>query len=158
MQTIFQTALPLSSARCRCTKYYKYPQILPQRHTWLKIRNSITKICDTTLAFLNLYQLYIILPACITHCKFYTPELINYCCFGTSTLSPWAKTTFLHIFFQLTMEEEHSKGPSHNNSEEAAEYVRSVNSLSKSFDTNIRGFDRYKCLDAWETFLTATRR
>ena len=53
------------------------------------------------------------------------------------------------------MEEEHSKAPSHNNPEEAAEYVRSVNSLSKSFDTNISGFDRYKPLDAWETFLHA---
>ena len=53
------------------------------------------------------------------------------------------------------MEEEHSKGPSHNNPEEAAEYVRSVNSLSQSFDTSIRGFDRYKHLDAWETFLHA---
>ena len=53
------------------------------------------------------------------------------------------------------MEEEPSKGPSHNNPEEAAEYVRSVNSLLKSFVTSIRGFDRYKCLDAWETFLHA---
>ena len=53
------------------------------------------------------------------------------------------------------MEEEHSKGPSHNNPEEAAEDVRSVNSLSQSFDTNIHGFDHYKCLDAWETFLHA---
>ena len=53
------------------------------------------------------------------------------------------------------MEEEHSKGPSHNNPEEAAEYVRSVNSLSQSFDTSIRGFDRYLRLDAWETFLHA---
>ena len=53
------------------------------------------------------------------------------------------------------MEEEHSKGPSHNNPEEAAQYVRSVNSLLKSFVTNIRGFDRYKHLDAWETFLHA---
>ena len=51
------------------------------------------------------------------------------------------------------MEEEHSKGPSHNNPEETAEYVRSVNSLSQSSDTNICGFDHYKCLDAWETFL-----
>ena len=51
------------------------------------------------------------------------------------------------------MEEEHSKGPPHNNPEEAAEYVRSVNSLSQSFDTSIHGFDRYLCLDAWETFL-----
>ena len=68
---IFQTAPPLSNARCRCTEYYKYPRILPQRHTWLEIRNSITKIRDTTLAFLNLYQLYIFfLPACVAHCKF----------------------------------------------------------------------------------------
>ena len=53
------------------------------------------------------------------------------------------------------MEEEHPKGPSHNNPEKAAQYVRSVNSLLKFFVTNICGFDRYKCLDAWETFLHA---
>ena len=53
------------------------------------------------------------------------------------------------------MEEELSKGPSHNNLEEAAEYVRSVNSLTESFDTSIRGFDHYLRLDAWETFLHA---
>ena len=51
------------------------------------------------------------------------------------------------------MEEEHPKGPSHNNPEEAAKYVRSVNLLLQSFVTDIHGFDRYKCLDAWETFL-----
>ena len=53
------------------------------------------------------------------------------------------------------MEEEHPKGPSHNNPEEAAKYVRSVNSLLQSFVTDIRGFDCYKRLDAWETFLHA---
>ena len=53
------------------------------------------------------------------------------------------------------MEEEHPKGSSHNNPEEAAKYVRSVNSLLQSFVTDIHGFDRYKCLDAWETFLHA---
>ena len=53
------------------------------------------------------------------------------------------------------MEEEPSKGPSHNNPEEAAQYVRSVNSLLKSSVTNIHGFNRYKHLDAWETFLHA---
>ena len=53
------------------------------------------------------------------------------------------------------MEEEPSKGPSHNNPVEAAEYVRSVNSLLQSFVTDIRGFNRYKHLDAWETFLHA---
>ena len=39
------------------------------------------------------------------------------------------------------MEEEHAKGPSHNNPEEAAEYVRSVTSLTDSFDTSIRGLN-----------------
>ena len=53
------------------------------------------------------------------------------------------------------MEEESSKGPSHNNPKEAANYVRAVNSLLKFFVTSIRGFNRYKCLDAWETFLHA---
>ena len=51
------------------------------------------------------------------------------------------------------MEEEHAKGPSHNNVEEAAEYVRSVTSLTDSFDTSIRGLNRYLCLDAWQTFI-----
>ena len=58
-------------------------------------------------------------------------------------------------FLQYVMEEEHPKGPSHNNPEEAAKYVRAVNSLLQSFVTDIRGFDRYKRLDAWETFLHA---
>ena len=53
------------------------------------------------------------------------------------------------------MEEEHAKAPSHNNPEEAAEYVRSVNSLTDSFDTSIHGFDRYLRLDAWQTFIHA---
>ena len=53
------------------------------------------------------------------------------------------------------MEEEHTKGPSHNNPEEAATYVRSVNSLTDSFDMSIRGFDRYLRLEAWQTFIHA---
>ena len=51
------------------------------------------------------------------------------------------------------MEEEHAKGPSHNNPEEAAEYVRSVTSLTDSFDMSIRGLNRYLRLDAWQTFI-----
>ena len=53
------------------------------------------------------------------------------------------------------MEDEHTKGPSHNNPQEAAKYVKAVNLLLQSFVTDIRGFDHYKCLDAWETFLHA---
>ena len=51
------------------------------------------------------------------------------------------------------MEEEQAKGPSHNNSQEAAEYVRSVTSLTDSFGMSIHGFDRYLHLDAWQTFI-----
>ena len=61
---------------------------------------------------------------------------------------------FLHMYFlQFVMEEEPTKGPVHNNPEEAANYVKAVNLLLQSFVTDIRGFDHYKHLDAWETFL-----
>ena len=64
------------------------------------------------------------------------------------------QTTFLHMYFlQYIMEDEHTKGPSHNNPEEVANYVKAVNLLLQSFVSDIRGFDRYKCLDTWETFL-----
>ena len=56
---------------------------------------------------------------------------------------------------QYVMKEEHPKGPSHNNPEEAANYVKAVNLLLQSFVNDIRGFDHYKRLDAWETFLHA---
>ena len=58
-------------------------------------------------------------------------------------------------FLQSVMEEEHPKGPSHNNPEEAVKYVKAVNSLLQSFVSNICGFNYYKRLDAWETFLHA---
>ena len=51
------------------------------------------------------------------------------------------------------MKEEHAKGPSHNNPEEAAEYVKSVTSLTDSFSTSIHGLNRYQRLDAWQTFI-----
>ena len=53
------------------------------------------------------------------------------------------------------MEEQSSKGPSHNNPKEAANYVTAVDLLLKHFVSSIHGFDHYKHLDAWETFLHA---
>ena len=51
---------------------------------------------------------------------------------------------FLHMyFFQYVMEEEHTKEPSHNNPEEAANYVKAVNTLLQSFVNDNRGFNRY---------------
>ena len=76
-------------------------------------------------------------------------SLINHCCFGTSTVSPWAKATFLYMFFfqyanhQNVMEDEHTKEPSHNNPEEAANYVKAVNTLLQSFVNDIHGFNCY---------------
>ena len=53
------------------------------------------------------------------------------------------------------MEEESSKGPSHNNLKEAANYLKAVNLLLEHFVLSIHGFNRDKRLDAWETFLHA---
>ena len=51
------------------------------------------------------------------------------------------------------MEDEHTKEPSHNNPQEAADYVKAVNLLLQSFVNDIRGFNRYKRQDAYKTFL-----
>ena len=61
---------------------------------------------------------------------------------------------FLHMyFFQYVMEDEHTKEPSHNNPEEAADYVKAVNTLLQSFVNDIRSFNRYKRQDAYKNFL-----
>ena len=41
------------------------------------------------------------------------------------------------------MEEEHTKEPSHNNPEEAANYMKAVNMLLQSFVSDICGFNHY---------------
>ena len=51
------------------------------------------------------------------------------------------------------MDKEHTKEPSHNNPEEAANYVKAVNTLLKTFVSDIRGFDRYAHQDAYKNFL-----
>ena len=51
------------------------------------------------------------------------------------------------------MEEEHTKEPSHNNPEEAANYVKAVDTLLKSFVSDIHGFNCYACQDAYKNFL-----
>ena len=51
------------------------------------------------------------------------------------------------------MEEEHTKEPSHNNPEEAANYVKAVDVLLKMFVSDIRGFNPYARQDAYKNFL-----
>ena len=51
------------------------------------------------------------------------------------------------------MEEEHTKEPSHNNPEEAANYVKAVDTLLKMFVCDIHGFNSYAHQDAYKNFL-----
>ena len=51
------------------------------------------------------------------------------------------------------MEEEHTKEPSHNNPEEATNYVKAVDNLLKKFVSDIHGFNPYACQDAYKNFL-----
>ena len=51
------------------------------------------------------------------------------------------------------MEEEHTKEPSHNNPEEAANYVKAVNMLLKMFVSDIHGFNPYAHQEAYKNFL-----
>ena len=49
--------------------------------------------------------------------------------------------------------EEHTKEPSHNNPEEAANYVKAVDTLLKKFVSDIHGFDHYARENAYQNFL-----
>ena len=51
------------------------------------------------------------------------------------------------------MEEEHTKEPSHNNPEEATNYVKAVDNLLKKFVSDIHGFNPYAHQDAYKNFL-----
>ena len=51
------------------------------------------------------------------------------------------------------MEEEHTKEPSHNNPEEAINYVKAVDMLLKTFVSDIHGFNPYAHQDAYKNFL-----
>ena len=52
------------------------------------------------------------------------------------------------------MEEEHTKEPSHNNPEEATNYVKAVDKLLKTFVNDISGFNPYAARqDAYKNFL-----
>ena len=51
------------------------------------------------------------------------------------------------------MEEEHTKEPSHNNPEEATNYVKAVDMLLKTFVSDIHGFNPYACQDVYKNFL-----
>ena len=51
------------------------------------------------------------------------------------------------------MDEEPTKEPSHNNPEEAADYLKAVNNLLDKFVNDVRGFNPYACRDAYKNFV-----
>ena len=51
------------------------------------------------------------------------------------------------------MEEEHTKEPSRNNPQEATNYVKAVDTLLKTFVSDIHGFNPYAHQDAYKNFL-----
>ena len=51
------------------------------------------------------------------------------------------------------MEEEHTKEPSHNYPEDAAQYVKDVNALLQTSVSDIHGFNHYARLAAYTNFL-----
>ena len=53
------------------------------------------------------------------------------------------------------MEEEHTKEPSHNNPEEAAQYVKDVNALLQTFVSDIHGFNHYARLHTFYTLYSS---
>ena len=50
------------------------------------------------------------------------------------------------------MEIEHTKEPSHNNPDEATNYVKAVDNLLKKFVSDICGFNPYARQDAYKNF------
>ena len=51
------------------------------------------------------------------------------------------------------MDEEPTKEPSHNNPEEAANYLKAANNLLDKFVNDIRGFNPYAHRDAYKNFV-----
>ena len=51
------------------------------------------------------------------------------------------------------MDEEPSKEPSHNNPEEASNYLKALDNLLDKFVNDIHGFNPYACQDAYKNFV-----
>ena len=89
----------------------------------------------------------------IIYCKFYTLTNQSLLLWHKYLESLGKSDIFTHVFFQYVMENKHTKEPSHNNPEEAADCVKAVNLLLQSFVNDIRGSNHHKRQDAYKTFL-----
>ena len=54
---------------------------------------------------------------------------------------------------ETNMDKEQTKVPSHNNPEEATQYLKAVNNLLDKFVEDIHGFNPYACQDAYQNFI-----
>ena len=102
----FLDNLALSNARCRCTKYYKYPRILPKHHPWLKIQNSITIFHDYLFGFskflstFNFFYMLLCLHS-IIYCNFYTLTNQSLLLWHKYHESLGKSDIFTHVFFSV---------------------------------------------------------
>ena len=103
LPTIFWTAPHFFTLGVAVPNTINTHEFHPKHHIWLKIQNSITIFCDYLLAFQNSCQLELFLHAVLLAQYYpnvsFKNSLTNNCCFGTSTKSPWAKMTFLYMYF-----------------------------------------------------------
>ena len=98
LQTIFWTATHFLTLGVTVPNTINTHEFHLECHIWLKIQNSITIFRDYLWLFKIFVNLNAILLAYIINCKFKN-SITNNCCFGTSTTSPWAKATFLYMYF-----------------------------------------------------------
>ena len=104
LQMIFQTTPAISNARCCCTEYYKYSQILRKCHTWLEIQNSITIIHGYFFGiskFVSTFYIFYMLRCLhsIIHCKFYTLTNQSLLLWHKYLESLGKNNVFTHVFF-----------------------------------------------------------
>ena len=102
LQTIFWTAPHFLTLSVIVLNTINTHEFHLEHHIWLKIQNSITIFCGYLWLFkilvnLNFFFYTLSCLHSINNCKFKN-SLTNNCCFGTSTVSPWAKATFLHMY------------------------------------------------------------
>ena len=102
LQTIFRTAPHFLTLGVTVLNTINTHEFCLECHIWLKIQNSITIFRGYLWLFKILVNLnFFYMLSClhsITNCKFKN-SLTNNCCFGTSTVSPWAQAMFLYMYF-----------------------------------------------------------
>ena len=101
LQTIFWTAPHFLTLGVTVSNTINTHEFHPECHIWLEIQNSITIFCGYLWLFKILVNFFFTchLACIVLPTVSFKNSLTNNCCFGTSTASPWAKATFLYMYF-----------------------------------------------------------